>query len=100
MNMYENYPFWHRFFTEFGFEVVLSDPSSKKIFEIGIETIPSEVVCYPAKLDHGHMMNLIDKGLKRSFILRLCLKSRKRYASKTIITARLLLPIRKSSGSI
>ncbi len=67
MNMYENYPFWHRFFTELGFEVVLSDPSSKKIFEMGIETIPSEAICYPAKLAHGHMMNLIDKEVKKIF---------------------------------
>lgn len=67
LNMYENYPFWHRFLTELGFEVVLSDPTSKKIFEKGIETIPSEAVCYPAKLTHGHMMNLIEKGIKTIF---------------------------------
>lgn len=67
LNMYENYPFWHRFFTELGFEVVLSDPSSKELYEKGIETIPSESVCYPAKLVHGHMVNLIEKGVKRIF---------------------------------
>ena len=67
LNMFENYPFWHRFFTELGFEVVLSDPSSKDIFERGIETIPSESVCYPAKLTHGHMLNLIEKGVKTIF---------------------------------
>ncbi len=67
LNMFENYPFWHRFFTELGFEVVLSDPSSKETFEKGIETIPSESVCYPAKLAHGHMMNLIGKGVKTIF---------------------------------
>ena len=67
LNMYENYPFWHRFLTELGFEVVLSDPSSKKIFEQGIETIPSESVCYPAKLAHGHLINLVEKGVKKVF---------------------------------
>lgn len=67
LNLFENYPFWHRFFTELGYEVVLSDPSSKDLFEKGIETIPSDSVCYPAKLVHGHMMNLIDKGVKKVF---------------------------------
>jgi len=67
LNLYENYPFWHTFFTELGFEVVLSNKSSKKLFEKGIETIPSESVCYPAKLSHGHIMNLIEKGVKIIF---------------------------------
>lgn len=67
LNMFENYPFWHQFFTELGFEVVLSDPSNKKTFEKGIESIVSESVCYPAKLVHGHMMNLIKKGVKTIF---------------------------------
>jgi predicted CoA-substrate-specific enzyme activase len=67
LNQFENYPFWHRFFTELGFKVVLSDPSSKEIFEKGIETIPSEAVCYPAKLVHGHIINLIEKGIKTIF---------------------------------
>jgi predicted CoA-substrate-specific enzyme activase len=59
LNMYENYPFWFTFFTHLGFRVELSDPSSKKLFESGIESMPSESVCYPAKLSHGHIMNLI-----------------------------------------
>lgn len=67
LNIFENYPFWHRFFTELGFEVVLSDPSSKEIFEKGIETIPSESVCYPAKLSHGHLLNLMEKGVQTIF---------------------------------
>ena len=67
LNFYENYPFWHRFLTELGFEVVLSDPSNKEIYEKGFETIPSESVCYPAKLAHGHIMNLIEKGVKMIF---------------------------------
>ncbi len=61
LNMYEDYPFWHAFFTRLGFAVVLSDDSSKKTYEAGIESMPSESVCYPAKLSHGHIMNLIAK---------------------------------------
>ncbi len=61
LNMYENYPFWHAFFTRLGFSVVLSDNSSKATYEAGIESMPSESVCYPAKLSHGHIMNLIAK---------------------------------------
>ena len=61
LNMYENYPFWHAFFTRLGFSVVLSDNSNKATYESGIESMPSESVCYPAKLSHGHVMNLIAK---------------------------------------
>ncbi|MCT8978454.1 2-hydroxyacyl-CoA dehydratase [Clostridium sp. CX1] len=63
LNMYENYPFWFTVFTELGFRVELSDRSSKKIYEKGIETIPSESVCYPGKMVHGHIMNLYEKGI-------------------------------------
>lgn len=67
LNMYENYPFWHRFFTELGFEVVISAKSSKQTFEDALETIPSEAVCYPAKLVHGHIINLLKQGVKKIF---------------------------------
>ena len=67
LNMYENYPFWHTFLTELGFRVVLSGKSDKKMFEAGMETIPSEAVCYPAKLAHGHIMTLIKKGIRTIF---------------------------------
>ena len=67
LNIYENYPFWFTFFTELKFRVQLSARSSKKIFELGIETIPSESVCYPAKLTHGHIMDLVNKGVKLIF---------------------------------
>ncbi|MCO7126904.1 2-hydroxyacyl-CoA dehydratase [Sporolactobacillus shoreicorticis] len=67
LNMYENYPFWHRFFTELKFRVVLSDPFSQRSFEKGMETIPSEGVCYPAKLVHGHIINLVEKGVLSIF---------------------------------
>ncbi len=61
LNMYENYPFWFTFFTQLGYRVVLSEPSTKKTYEAGIESMPSESVCYPAKLSHGHIMNLLAK---------------------------------------
>ncbi len=67
LNMFEDYPFWFTFFTELGFRVELSDRSSNKVYELGIETIPSESVCYPGKLVHGHIMNLISKGVKFIF---------------------------------
>ncbi len=67
LNMYENYPFWHTFLTALGFRVVLSPRSSKKIYEEGIETIPSESACYPAKIVHGHVMHLINKGIDTIF---------------------------------
>lgn len=62
LNMYENYPFWFTFFTNLGYRVILSDPSTKKTYEAGIESMPSESVCYPAKLSHGHIMNLLEKA--------------------------------------
>ncbi len=67
LNIYENYPFWHKFFTELKFRVELSPRSSKKILDLGIETIPSESVCYPAKLVHGHIMSLVNKGVEFIF---------------------------------
>lgn len=67
LNMYENYPFWFTLLTKLGFSVKLSNPSSKKLYESGIETIPSESACYPAKLSHGHIMNLINRGVKTIF---------------------------------
>lgn len=67
LNMYENYPFWHTFFTNIGYEVVLSDPSSREIYEKGMESITSETACYPAKIAHGHIENLIEKGLPLIF---------------------------------
>lgn len=67
LNMYENYPFWHTLLTKLGFSVQISAPSSKSVFQLGIETIPSESACYPAKLVHGHIMDLINKGIKTIF---------------------------------
>lgn len=67
LNMYDNYPFWFTLLTELGFRVVVSDRSNKKLYEKGLETIPSEAVCYPAKLSHGHIINLLDKGITTIF---------------------------------
>ncbi len=67
LNMYENYPFWHTFFTKLGYRVVLSPTSTHSIYEMGIESIPSESECYPAKLAHGHIKWLIDKGINYIF---------------------------------
>ena len=71
LNMYEDYPFWFTLFTSLGFRVELSGRSSVKMYEKGIETIPSESVCYPAKLAHGHIVDLIEKGV--DFIFYPCL---------------------------
>lgn len=67
LNLYENYPFWATFFHELGFSVVLSPKSTRKIYELGMESIPSESECYPAKLAHGHVQWLIDQGLRTIF---------------------------------
>ena len=63
LNMYENYPFWHTFFTRLGYRVILSPASTRQIYELGIESIPSESECYPAKLAHGHVTWLIRQGI-------------------------------------
>ncbi len=67
LNMYENYPFWFTFFTKLGYRVVLSPRSSRDIYSLGIDTMPSESVCYPAKIAHGHVTALINKGVKFIF---------------------------------
>lgn len=67
LNIYEHYPFWHTFFTELGFRVQLSSESTRDIYEKGISSIPSETACYPAKISHGHIMDLIEKGIKFIF---------------------------------
>lgn len=67
LNMYENYPLWHTFFTDLGFRVELSPRSNKELYEQGMETIPSDTACYPAKIAHGHIQALIDKGVPMIF---------------------------------
>ena len=67
LNMFENYPFWFTFFTKLKYQVVLSPTSTRKIYELGIESIPSESECYPAKLAHGHVTWLLKHGVKFIF---------------------------------
>ncbi len=67
LNMYENLPFWYTFFTTLGFEVVLSPESSRSLYACGQHTIPSDTVCYPAKLIHGHVEKLLDMGVDAIF---------------------------------
>lgn len=71
LNMYENYPFWAVFFNKLGYSVTLSPTSNRKIYELGIESIPSESECYPAKLVHGHVTWLIKQGV--DFIFYPCI---------------------------
>ncbi|KFI53034.1 activator of 2-hydroxyglutaryl-CoA dehydratase [Bifidobacterium biavatii DSM 23969] len=67
LNMYENYPFWFTLLTSLGFKVMISGRSSHELFETGIESIASENICYPAKLVHGHIKWLLNKGVKTIF---------------------------------
>jgi predicted CoA-substrate-specific enzyme activase len=71
LNIFDSYPFWHRYFSMLGFRALLSPPSSKAVYEAGIESIPSESVCYPGKLVHGHIEKLIEAGA--DFIFYPCL---------------------------
>lgn len=67
LNMYEDYPFWFTFLTSLGFRVIISEKSNRKTYEKGMESMPSESVCYPAKLSHGHIISLIQSGIKTIF---------------------------------
>lgn len=67
LNMYENYPFWATFFRELKIRAVISPFSTRKIYELGMDSIPSESECYPAKLAHGHVQWLVNQGIKTIF---------------------------------
>lgn len=67
LNMFELLPFWHTFFTQLGFGIALSEKSSRELYVSGQHTIPSDTVCYPAKLLHGHIESLISQGVKNIF---------------------------------
>ena len=67
LNMYENYPLWFTLFTNLGFRVEISEKSSKELYEKGLTSIVSETACYPAKMTHGHVEDLIEKGIKNIF---------------------------------
>jgi len=67
LNMYENYPFWHALFTECGIRVVLSNASTNKLYEKGLSSVMSDNICFPAKLMHGHVLDLVAKKVDRIF---------------------------------
>ncbi|MDL2284016.1 2-hydroxyacyl-CoA dehydratase [Oxalobacter sp. OttesenSCG-928-P03] len=67
LNIFENYPLWFTIFTRLGFRVELSAPSSKELYFQGYETIPSQTVCYPAKLAHGHVLDLVSRNVDYIF---------------------------------
>ncbi len=67
LNLFELLPFWHTFFTRLGFQVVVSPPSNRKLYLKGQATIPSDTVCFPAKLIHGHIQALLDAGIDTIF---------------------------------
>ena len=67
LNMYEHYPYWFTLFTTLGFRVELSPTSGKDVFDLGLSSMPSQTVCYPAKMAHGHVTALIRQGVRRIF---------------------------------
>jgi len=67
LNMYEDFPYWFTFLTSLGFRVIVSEKSTRKTYEKGMESMPSESVCYPAKLSHGHIMSLLENGINTIF---------------------------------
>ena len=67
LGIYENYPFWHALFSYCGIKVVLSQPSTNTLYERGIHTVMADNICFPAKLMHGHIYNLITRGVDRIF---------------------------------
>jgi len=68
LGIYENYPFWHTLLSSSGFNVVLSDISTMKLYEKGLSTVMSDNICFPAKLANGHILNLIEKKVDRIFM--------------------------------
>ncbi len=68
LNMYENYPFWHALFTSCGINIKVSDPSTFKQYENNTNTIMSDNICFPAKLVHGHVTNLMERNVDRIFM--------------------------------
>ena len=76
LNLYENFPFWCTLLTHCGFRVVLSAPSGVKLFEKGIGTVMSDNICFPGKLAHGHILDLIEKGVDRIFYPMVIFESR------------------------
>ena len=97
LNMYENYPYWFTFFTELGYEVVLSPASNRNIYSLGIESIPSESECYPAKLAHGHISWLLTRAFRTFFTLVFLTSAKNLMKRATTTTAQLSLLMEKIS---
>lgn len=68
LNAWEHYPYWHALFTALGFRVVLTPPTDAQLVERGAETVPSQSLCLPAKIAHGHALRLIEQGVKRIWV--------------------------------
>ena len=68
LEFWQSVPFWRSFWNTLGYEVVLSGASSWELYERGIASVPSDTVCFPAKLAHGHLHDLIDRGVDRIFM--------------------------------
>ena len=95
LNMYEDYPFWFTFLTNLGFRVIISESSNRSTYEKGIESMPSESVCFPAKLSHGHIISLINSGIKTIFYP--CIPySRKEYKKADLSLIHISEPTRRS----
>lgn len=88
LNMYEHYPFWFTLFTELGYRVELSPPSGKELFDLGLSSMPSQTVCYPAKLAHGHIASLLRKASSASFSPACRASAGKARTPRTATTAR------------
>lgn len=92
LNMYEDYPFWFTLFTKLKFKVALSPASNKTIYSKGLETISSDTACYPAKMVHGHIKWLIEKGYKfifypsLNFEIKECKESENHYNCPIVAT--------------
>jgi predicted CoA-substrate-specific enzyme activase len=82
LNMFENYPFWSTLFQESGLEVICSDDSNQKLYLKGIGGAMSDNICFPAKLSHGHIINLLEKGVDRIF-LPIVVYEKKRFEKST-----------------
>ncbi|MCL1839533.1 acyl-CoA dehydratase activase [Candidatus Saccharibacteria bacterium] len=108
LNMFENYPFWHAFFSSLGYRVIPSQISDKTTYQKGIDTIFSGMVCYPAKLLHGHIIDLIDRGVKRIWMplikWELAEKDQKKHFNCPVVmgyphAVKQNMPIIKASGA-
>ncbi len=68
LEFWHSLPFWRAFWTALGFKVAVSAESSRELFERGLPSVPSDTVCFPAKLSHGHLLDLLDRGVDRIFM--------------------------------